>query len=348
MNGTTRCPLCDTRFKITEAQLTAHRGMVRCGHCHGAFDARIDFIASQPEPAVFELQRIDEPQTTAQEISDAPATPQESVLQQEDDSIALADFVVDSNHAEQTAAAAEPVAAEPEPVSPEPVAAVAAEPVTAHEILPTTPEVVEPAVPFGHAAEPTPEIDAQIRHVVSLDDVKPSESPIATSIGFEPAKRRRWPWLIGIAACMLLLSAQSAYYLRVELAAHLPALRPALTGICNALGCKVGLPRDIDAISIESSGLDADPEHDNLITLNALLRNRAGTVQGYPMLVLTLNDNRDKLLARRWLTPAEYLPPSESAAAGFAPNHETGVSLHLDTADLKPSGYRLELFYGRN
>lgn len=339
MNGTTRCPLCDTRFKITEAQLTAHRGMVRCGHCHGAFDARIDFIAAQPEPAVFELEPVEEPQTAAEPVpQEASATPSHAVPQQEppaDNAIALADFLVDSPDAE-------PMTALPESVpAPETVESLAVP-----EALPPAPEPAEP--PFEQAAEPAPEIDAQIQHVVNLDIEKPLESPIAASVELPPAQRRSWPWLTGIAASVLLLGAQSAYFSRVEIAAHLPALRPALTGICNALGCKVGLPKDLDAISIESSGLDADPEHDNLITLNALLRNRAGTVQGYPMLVLTLNDNRDKLLARRWLTPAEYLPSGESEAAGFAANHETSVRLHLDTSDLKPSGYRLELFYGRN
>lgn len=344
MNGTTRCPLCDTRFRITEAQLTAHNGMVRCGHCHGAFDARIDFIAEQ-DPAAQKPQPVDEPPPAA--IPDhGPDVQPDAGLPQHD---SLSDFVVDSNAIEHPIAAPE-AAAMHETAAPEAdeltTAHEAIELTAAHETaeLTTAPEALpESEVP---RIEPALELDADIQHVVSLDDEKPLESILTPSVGAQPA--RTWPWLIGIAACVLLLSAQSAYFLRVELAAHLPVLRPALTGICNAIGCKVALPRDMDAISIESSGLDADPEHDNLITLNALLRNRAGTLQAYPMLLLTLNDNRDKLLARRPLNPAEYLPAGESEAAGFAPNHETSVRLRLDTADLKPSGYRLELFYGRN
>lgn len=47
MDGTTLCPHCQTRFKVAEAQLTARNGMVRCGHCLQAFDARPSFARIQ-------------------------------------------------------------------------------------------------------------------------------------------------------------------------------------------------------------------------------------------------------------------------------------------------------------
>lgn len=35
----TRCPFCETVFRIQPAQLAVRRGLVRCGHCQEAFDA---------------------------------------------------------------------------------------------------------------------------------------------------------------------------------------------------------------------------------------------------------------------------------------------------------------------
>ncbi|WP_028228696.1 zinc-ribbon and DUF3426 domain-containing protein [Paraburkholderia ferrariae] len=35
----TRCPFCETVFRVQPAQLAARRGLVRCGHCREAFDA---------------------------------------------------------------------------------------------------------------------------------------------------------------------------------------------------------------------------------------------------------------------------------------------------------------------
>lgn len=39
MSTTTQCPHCGTRFKASQTQLEVYHGMVRCGHCHAAFDA---------------------------------------------------------------------------------------------------------------------------------------------------------------------------------------------------------------------------------------------------------------------------------------------------------------------
>jgi hypothetical protein len=110
----------------------------------------------------------------------------------------------------------------------------------------------------------------------------------------------------------------------------------------------VPLPQHTDLIGIESSELEADPANDNQITLNALLRNRAPYAQAFPNLELTLNDSQDKPLARRMFRPADYLPPTENEASGLPPNHELGIKLHLNTTDLKPSGYRLVLLYSNN
>ena len=60
MSGTTLCPHCDTRFKVAEAQLESHEGMVRCGSCLQAFDARPGYIPDQPSPQL-ELQMLNKP-----------------------------------------------------------------------------------------------------------------------------------------------------------------------------------------------------------------------------------------------------------------------------------------------
>ena len=158
-------------------------------------------------------------------------------------------------------------------------------------------------------------------------------------------QRRTWPWAIASLLLALLLVAQAAYFFRVDLAARLPGLKPALTGYCKLLKCTVPLPQKADLIGIESSELEADSKQENQINLNALLRNRAPFTQAFPNLELTLNDDHDKPLARRVFQPRDYLPPKESEAAGMSANRELILRLHLDISDLKPIGYRLVLFY---
>lgn len=158
-------------------------------------------------------------------------------------------------------------------------------------------------------------------------------------------KKLRWLWAIGAFLLTMILLAQASYFLRVELAARLPGLKPALTTYCIWLKCSIPLPKKADLISIESSDLEASPAQANVIALNAILRNRAPYAQAYPNLELTLTDTTDMALARRIFQPAEYLKPGEDESHGLSPGREISIKLHLDTTDLKPTGYRLFLFY---
>ena len=164
---------------------------------------------------------------------------------------------------------------------------------------------------------------------------------------FQP-KPRSWPWTVMAFLLLMTLLMQATYFFRTDLAAQLPSLKPALTSYCQILRCSVPLPKHPDLIGIESSELQADSVHEDQITLNVLLRNRASYAQAFPNLELTLNDSQDKPLARRLFIPADYLPEAETEAAGLPSNRELSVKLHLNTGDLKPSGYRLVLLYPAN
>ncbi len=295
MSGTTLCPHCDTRFKIAEAQLEAHHGMVRCGHCLQAFDARPGYIPDLPNPQL-ELPMPDDPMALDSESRD-----------ERPDAAGVALTTGETGTAEETGQSG----TIPPAVGPED-------------------EALTIAPPAGVPVEPT--LAERVAIVQDEDDRELPRAP------------RRWPWAVGAFLLLLALLAQAAYFFRVDLAARLPGLKPALTGYCRLLKCSIPLPQNTGLMSIESSDLEAD-DHENRITLNALLRNRAPYPQAFPDLELTLNDNQDKPLARRIFKPKDYLPPQESEQAGLWPDHELIVKLHLGTADLRPTGYRLALLY---
>ena len=158
-------------------------------------------------------------------------------------------------------------------------------------------------------------------------------------------KGRTWPWAIASLLSLLLLLAQASYFFRVDLAARMPALKPALIDYCSVLKCDVPLPQHADSIDILSSGLEAIPGHEGRINLNALLRNRAAYAQAFPDIELTFTDSRDTPLARRTFRPPEYLTQTDKQAEGLKPNRELAIKLPLDTAGMKPMGYRLALLY---
>ncbi len=258
MNAITQCPQCATRFKVSQTQLEAHQGMVRCGRCQAVFDASQHVHDDQPSP--------------------------------------------------QLSLPIEPPDQEPTP----------------------NPKMVAPTQFF-----PSNKLTQQF-----------SDLPVADEVfGQASESKLRWPWVTGAVLVLVLLLAQAAYFFRDELAARLPGLKPVLTSYCKLLKCSILLPQKADLLSIESSDLETDPIHANVIDLNVNLRNRAPYTQAYPHIELTLTDAADEALARRIFLPAQYLKPGEEEKLGLAASRELSIKLHLDTTDLKPTGYRLFLFY---
>lgn len=336
MSGTTLCPYCTTRFKISEAQLGTHHGMVRCGHCLEAFDARPSFVSEQPSPQldlltdeVIEQGMAEQHAQVLSDVNDAsdarppeedelPPPPEEEVAASREDTLS------DSDISDESALA---VPDDSLDFSQPPASLdVQADDFSGMPSDAPTPE-----------APPAQTLAEQV--VVVQDEIE--DAPTASP------EQHTALWAIAAFGLTVLLMAQAGYFFRVSLAAHFPALKPALVGYCQLLNCTVPLPQNTELIGIESSSLVAETEHENQITLDALLRNRASYSTAFPMLELTLNDSRDKPLARRLFLPREYLPADEDEQSGFPKNHEINIKLHMDIADLRPEGYRLELFYPR-
>lgn len=268
----TQCPECSTRFKVSDDQLAAHHGIVRCGRCSAVFNATEHLYNDEPSPQlslpIVAAQDNQLPSAAIAESPDISATPHtETVL----------DDLNGTN--------------------------------------------------------------SSVQHILSIQELPQQE------VAKPMPKQHRWPWIVGSTLMLLLLLGQTLYFFRVELAAHLPGLKPALTSYCTLFECTVPLPKKADMMSIESSDLEADPLQANLITLSALLHNRASYTQAYPNLELSLTDMQDKVVARRVFVPLEYLKAGEDEKLGLAANREVSVKLRLDTTDLKPTGYKLFLFY---
>jgi predicted Zn finger-like uncharacterized protein len=171
--------------------------------------------------------------------------------------------------------------------------------------------------------------------------------PVPEFLDEAPAPRRRLAWALGALLALLALAAQGVLYFRTELAALLPGTRLHLAAVCAALDCDLKLPRRPKLMAIESSDLQADGRRDNLIVLNAVLRNQAPFAQEYPALELALTDERDEAVARRVLLPADYLAGTASAqiAQGIGAGTDAALRVYIDTGGLRAIGYRMYLFF---
>jgi predicted Zn finger-like uncharacterized protein len=200
--------------------------------------------------------------------------------------------------------------------------------------------------------EPSPQLglfdpSRRPRHSAPAASVDDDDLPVPEFLAREESRRR--PLLWGLAALLALtaLLVQGAYRYRTELAVLLPEARAPLEAACRPLGCAVTLPRRPELMGIESSDLQADAKGENVIVLNAVLRNRAPFPQEYPALELTLTDDADRPVVRRVLRPADYLGPlrASQAAGGIGPGADASLRLNLDASRARATGYRLYLFF---
>jgi len=173
------------------------------------------------------------------------------------------------------------------------------------------------------------------------------EVPVAEFLEEEPRPRGRLLWAFCALLALGALAAQAVLYFRTEIAVLLPETRPHLLLACAALGCELRLPRRPRQMTIESSDLQADGRRENVIVLNAVLRNQAPFAQEYPALELTLTDERDEAVARRVFLPADYLSGAAAPqiTQGIGPGADTALRVYFDTSGLRALGYRMYLFF---
>lgn len=187
---------------------------------------------------------------------------------------------------------------------------------------------------------------------------EPAEEPVASPsesaapdfvVQAERRQARSKAVRITMAVLSLLLFfgllAQLTYTMRNQLAAWFPQARPALGYACKLLNCQIGLLAQIDAVSIESNELQAMAPNKNVFSLSLLLRNKGSTPQAWPMLELTLDNDKEQAVLRKVFTPAEYLADKADLVKGFPGSSEQPVKLYFELATIKAAGYHVWLFY---
>ena len=347
MSLITTCPACATTFRVTPEQLSAHRGDVRCGQCQHIFNAlqQLEEIVAPVSPAEAQTEPVPNAskeleQTVIMPAADLappqPDQPETAAAETPAEELPVAggevDFVLEFATDEPVESVPEP---EPVEVAAGMVSEIVAEPETGAADVPEQAD----ALPEAEAATVVPEIAI----------AEPPPQPAAAVPSFlQPEPRRGIAfWLLVPLALLLLVGAlgQSAYFLRTEIAAQYPPLRPWLERACRQLACVVELPRQADLLSIEDSDLQDDAEHAGVLVLVSALYNRASYPQAYPLLELTLTDTYDKPVLRRTFTPQEYLPAGTDIKAGIAAGGEIHSRLPLAVEGEKPAGYRLYVRY---
>jgi len=200
--------------------------------------------------------------------------------------------------------------------------------------------------------EPSPQLalfEASRRTpLAGAGDAANEDVPIAEFLDEEDSPpRHRLAWAFVSLLALAVLAAQTTYYFRTDIAVWFPETRPYLAAACAKVKCELRLPRRPKQMAIESSDLQADGRRENVIVLNAVLRNQAQFAQEYPALELTLTDERDEAVARRVLLPADYMAgaAAQQIAQGIGAGADVALRVFIDTSGLRAIGYRMYLFF---
>jgi len=322
----TRCPSCNTAFRLRPQQLEAREGRVRCGRCSVVFDAR-DSLAEhldvgEPESHAGERTLVYEPDATpvpeparkstedaAHRPPDTPIPDRAGVPLQDQGSVPLSDR--------------------------------GSIPLPDRGSIPLSDRGSIPLPDRGSALLPDEE---------PYEDELDYSDAVGDEYSFGPERRRRAHYRTiawGLASFILLLAlgAQLIYAFRSDIAARDPDARRWLTVACERFGCDLPLPGHADLVTIEVSEMHPEPDMPGILSLSGVLRNRAAFAQRQPWVELTLTDARDRTLARRVLAPRDYLGERVEFERGLAAGAEQSLRLLLDTEGIQPTGYRILLYY---
>ena len=401
-----RCPTCQTVFRVVPDQLRVSAGWVRCGRCAEVFNASEQMVdantgearATDPH-AAFDLSQPD-----AQTSSFVPAPPMDPAdAPDELPEIVHGEFVVDpyapvhhrakATRRPTTVPAATPAAAEsgvkkprsgrdrreteraaaptaaPAPRAPEAVAprgdsaksppteALAAlQAFVASDALPQTepeaeaepnwPRTDEPQGPDSRQLDLPLEAPGAPQLAQEAVDIRVDAAEVPSFVtSADRAARWRRPWVratltMASLVAALLLAFQCLYTWRDEIAARSPLLQPLLAQACERLGCRLGAPRALAALRVESSGL-LRVDRSDLYRVSVVLRNLHEYDVALPALELALTDSHGQLISRRVLRGTELGARVAALGAGA----ELTLQSTLQVAAGAVAGYTIELFY---
>lgn len=321
MTLVTICPACSTQFFVTQAQLKANHGKVRCGQCKQVFNANEYLNELSVNEQISNEASIDP--TNIDSLAET--------IPDEDTQVTPTQINVQALETEPTAELAEETI------------------VTASTDAGTT----------AHAAQAVPQDSAaavQLVEIIMRPEFVESEPAqiedyFATTSKLKNTaakKTPRWLMLLFMLTLLPLAVGQTIYYFRTPIASQFPQTKPYLVQACELIGCKVALPKRLDMLAIDDSEMREDVHYDHVLLFSITLINKANVALSYPSIELTLTDANDETVIRRTITPEKYLALNHNAAigkidAGIAAKDRLQLKLALNTNDMTTAGYRLEL-----
>jgi predicted Zn finger-like uncharacterized protein len=306
MSLITRCPACNTMFKVVADQLRISEGWVRCGQCNEIFDASAQLQEAaapsktkprktvQPGPEVERKTLAGPAQKRAAEKGFASTAGQAPYNSHESDS---GDGFPPT---ESLLSGTDETPAPPQPLPP----------------LPQQPEVAVKELSFMRRSKPE-------------------------SRWHRPLVRFTLLMLSLLLGVSLLL--QWVVQERNKLAAVEPSLKPWIEEVCNFAHCSLSPLRQIDAIVIDSSAFNK--VRGDVYRLNFTLKNTSSMALAQPAIELSVTDVHNMPIMRRIFSPDEIGTRSGILPASSESSSSLTLGIKTSNPSERIAGYRILAFY---
>ncbi len=314
MSLITRCPACQTSFKVVPDQLRISDGWVRCGQCQQIFDANAALVDEAHQALSSQNQTPQNPDglvAKAVQVAQASSVPEPALTQVPVEprvDLSLAFGAVDP----------------PPHLLPHPTPAV----------TPATAALAQPAASLSVETPHEALVKAAVQDVSFMRSMPEKSSWQRASV--------RVVLCLAALGLAVALGVQVALQEKDRLAALFPQAKPALNWLCGQLNCSVGNLRQIESVVIDSSSFNKI--RTDMYRLALAVRNTSALDIAMPALELTLTDSQDQAVVRRVLLANEFSSSSTLAAA----SDWTGaiaINVHSNGAAERFSGYRVLAFY---
>ena len=311
MSQITRCPACETMFKVVPDQLRISDGWVRCGQCDEVFDASAHLVDIVADDVVLAPQ------------ADGPADARP------DDQAALPPSAVE--------AVAEPglsTDADVEPVAMEPV-------LEEFRVLDEAADALSSSL-AGNAGIDGPAMPEMARMQADAADVSFMRDGAAPGAFWRRPLVRAILSLAGLGLCIG-LAVQVIVQERDRIAAVEPGLKPLVEAVCVVMQCTLSPLRQIDSVVIESSSFNKI--RGDVYRLNFTLKNTAPIDLAVPAIELSLTDLQDQPIMRRVFKSGEFGARSDVLPAASEASGSVALSVKTNGNADRIAGYRILAFY---
>lgn len=171
--------------------------------------------------------------------------------------------------------------------------------------------------------------DMEIRAIVESLPALPWEKPVSTGHGY---------WGLGVLLGLLLLSGQAVYFEGRALSQN-PKYRPGLENLCQHLGCRLPVYKNLDELTIVHGSFNRSP--DQHYEFRVVINNQAAFAQPYPGINLTLLDYTGKPFTQRIFGPRDYL--GKNAEPALAADATLDINLKIAATATPIGGYTFDL-----